>query len=107
MPKITFVEHDGTRTQVDAESGQSLMKAATYGGVEGISADCGGNCACGTCRIHVPAEWRHCFVEAAQSEQDMIDYSQDTTDGVRLACQTKVSDDMDGMVLNLPESQHY
>jgi len=91
MPKITFVEHDGTRTAVDAENGQSLIKAANYGGVELISADCGGDCACGTCRIYVPHEWRHCFGEPAQSEQDMIDYSQDTMDGVRLGCQTKVS----------------
>ena len=107
MVKITFVDHDGSETAVDAEVGQSLMKAATYGEVAGISADCGGNCACGTCRIYVPAEWRHCFGEAKASEQDMIDYWADRTDGVRLACQTKVTPAMDGMVLNLPEDQHY
>ena len=107
MPKITFIEHDGSSTMVEAEAGLSLMKAATYGGVPGISADCGGNCACGTCRIYVPAEWRHCFGEPRQNEQDMIDYSQDPTEGVRLACQTKVSEQMDGMILTLPESQHY
>ena len=55
MVKITFVEHDGSTTEVDAEIGQSLMKAATYGEVPGISADCGGNCACGTCRVYVYA----------------------------------------------------
>ena len=107
MVKITFVEHDGTRTEVESEPGLTLMKAATYGGVEGISADCGGNCACGTCRIYVPAEWSHCFGEPSSNEQDMIDYAQDATEGVRLACQTRVSEAMDGMVLNLPESQHY
>lgn len=107
MVKITFVEHDGTRTEVESEPGLTLMKAATYGGVEGISADCGGNCACGTCRIYVPAEWRHCFAEPSGNEQDMIDYAKDATDGVRLACQTKVNEAMDGMVLNLPENQHY
>ena len=57
MVKVTFVEHDGSQTQVDAAAGQSLMKAATYGEVPGISADCGGNAACGTCRIYVPQEW--------------------------------------------------
>lgn len=107
MVKITFVENDGRTTEVDAELGQSLMKAATYGEVPGISADCGGNCACGTCRVYVPAEWRHCFGEAKPSEKDMIDYWADHTDGVRLACQTKVSEAMEGMVLNLPADQHY
>lgn len=107
MVKITFVEHDGSRTEVEAEVGQSLMKAATYGGVPGISADCGGNCACGTCRVYVAAEWRHVFADPKPSEAEMIEFSQDTTDGVRLACQTKVAAQMEGMVLNLPDSQHY
>lgn len=107
MVKITFVEHDGSLKEVDAEVGQSLMKAATYGEVAGISADCGGNCACGTCRIYVPSEWRHCFADPKTNEQEMIDFWEDRTDGVRLACQSKVSDAMDGMVLNLPEDQHY
>lgn len=107
MVKITFVEHDGSHTEVHAEPGQTLMKAATYGGVPGISADCGGNCACGTCRIYVPFEWREKLPPKRPSEQEMIDYSQDGTEGVRLSCQIKVSSEMDGLVLGLPESQHY
>ena len=106
MVKITFVEHDGSQTQVDAPVGQSLMKTATYGAVPGISADCGGNAACGTCRIYVPGEWRGAFAAPSPAEQEMIDFWNDRTEGVRLACQTKVHAGMDGMVLNLPESQH-
>lgn len=107
MIKITFVEHDGARTDVDAELGQSLMKAATYGGVPGISADCGGNCACGTCRIYVPEAWLPRLPTAASAEREMIDFSGDGTPGVRLACQIRVTEAMDGLELNLPESQHY
>ena len=107
MVKITFVEHDGTRTEVSAEEGQTLMKAATYGGVPGISADCGGNCACGTCRIYVPEEWRNTLAPPKSTEAEMIEFSGDTTEGVRLACQQKVTAAFDGMVLTLPESQHY
>lgn len=107
MVQITFVEHDGTRTLVDAEPGQSLMKAATYGNVPGISADCGGNAACGTCRIYVPADWQDRFAAPGRNEQDMLDYIADATPGARLACQNKVSEAMAGMELSLPESQHY
>lgn len=107
MVKITFVEHDGSKTEVEAAVGQSLMKAATYGNVPGISADCGGNCACGTCRIYVPEQWQGCFAAPSSAERDMIDYWNDKTDWVRLACQTKVTEAMDGLVLNLPEDQHY
>lgn len=106
MVKITFVEHDGSRTEVEAEVGQSLMKAATYGSVAGISADCGGNCACGTCRIYVPAERRGQLPAIKGSEQEMIDYWGDTTDGVRLSCQIKVNPEMDGLVIQLPADQH-
>ncbi|MCB2078250.1 MAG: 2Fe-2S iron-sulfur cluster binding domain-containing protein [Novosphingobium sp.] len=107
MVKITFVEHDGTETEVEAQLDQSLMKAATYGNVPGISADCGGNCACGTCRIYVPKEWDKAFSAPSEAELEMINYWNDRSEGVRLACQTKVHEGMEGMILNLPESQHY
>ena len=104
---LRFIDAAGNAHDVVAQPGDSLMAVATQHLIEGIGGDCGGCCACGTCRIYVPAEWQGCFAEPAQSEQDMIDFSQDATVGVRLACQTKVSDEMDGMVLHLPESQHY
>lgn len=109
MVKITFVEHDGSRTEVDAysDANLSLMKAAVYGDVPGISADCGGNCACGTCRIYVPGEWRQRLPEPRPSEQEMIEFSGDRTEGVRLSCQIRITDNLDGLILNLPASQHY
>lgn len=107
MVKISFIENNGTRTDVEAEAGLSLMKAATYGSVPGISADCGGNCACGTCRIYVPASWRERLPRIKPAEQEMIDFWQDQTEGVRLSCQVKVTEEMDGLILNLPEDQHY
>ncbi len=82
------------------------MKAATYGEVPGISADCGGNCACGTCRIYVPAEWRLRMPQPLEPEQEMIAFWKDMTEGVRLSCQIKVTEQMDGLVLALPEDQH-
>ena len=57
MVKITFVEHDGRKTVVDARPGVSLMKNAVAADVPGVLAECGGNCACGTCRIYFDPEW--------------------------------------------------
>lgn len=107
MVKITFVEHDGARTEVEAAPGQTLMKAATYGGVPGISADCGGNCACGTCRIYVSEAWRAQLPGIQEPEQEMIAFSQDANPGVRLSCQIRVTEALDGLEVDLPESQHY
>ena len=57
MPKVIFIEHDGTRHEVQATAGLSLMRAAVDNGVPGIDADCGGECACATCHVYVEAGW--------------------------------------------------
>ena len=106
MAKITYIEHNGDALTVDAEPGQSLMKAAVNNGVAGIAADCGGNCACGTRRVYVGEEWRAKLPPAKDGEREMIEYSGDSNPGVRLSCQIRVTDDMDGLVLRLPRNQH-
>ncbi len=58
MVKITYIESNATSHTVDAEPGQTVMEAAVKNGVQGIAADCGGSCACGTCRVYVDSEWR-------------------------------------------------
>lgn len=106
MAKITFIEHDGESRTVDAEPGQSIMRAATGGGVAGIAADCGGNAACGTCRIYVGADWLAKLPSIRDTEREMLDFTADPTPGTRLSCQIVVTEELDGMVVNLPESQH-
>ena len=43
--------------------------------------------------------------EAEQMEQDMLDFAFDVTDQSRLSCQIKISDELDGLIVNLPEKQ--
>jgi len=105
MVRITFVEHDGAETVVDARPGLSLMKSAVAAGVPGILAECGGNCACGTCRIHFDPEWGALMGAPRPSEVEMLDYWHEQGDGVRLSCQVLAVDAMDGMVVRMPESQ--
>jgi len=106
MVSITYIEADGEQQRVDARVGQSVMEAAVKNGVRGIAADCGGSCACATCRVYVPEEWQATVGEPGELEQPMLEYSGDTRSGVRLSCQIKVTEDLDGLVLQLPESQH-
>ena len=107
MVRITYIEHDGQAVTVAAPVGQSIMKAAANAGVAGIAADCGGNCACGTCRIYVPEEWRDRLPPSAATEREMVDYSGDHTPGVRLSCQIPVTEELDGLTVRLPRNQHY
>jgi len=105
MPKITFRQMDGAEQVVDCLPGGTLMQSAVDAMVEGILAECGGACACATCHILVDPEWGK-ILPAQESEEAMIlDGAMHVTDTSRLSCQVKVTDDMDGMIGTIPESQ--
>ena len=105
MVKVSFIEFDKTEHTIDAENEMSLMEVAIQNGVPGIDADCGGACACATCHVYIDSNWIDKTGTAEQMEQDMLDFAFDVTDQSRLSCQIKVSDDLDGLVVNLPEKQ--
>jgi 2Fe-2S ferredoxin len=105
VPTITFVEFDGTNHTIDAKSGVSLMENAFQNDVPGIDADCGGACACGTCHCMINHEWTGKVGEPNDMEESMLSMSLNRSDNSRLSCQIVVSDDMDGMIVQLPEYQ--
>jgi 2Fe-2S ferredoxin len=106
MPKVIFYEHDGTRHDVDATSGLSLMRAAVDHNVPGIDADCGGACACATCHVYVEPEWLERSGTRTEMEQSMLSFAAVTQDNSRLACQIELSDALDGLTVRLPAGQH-
>ena len=81
------------------------MEVALQNGVPRIDADCGGACACATCHVYVDKNWVEKTGEAEQMEQDMLDFAFDVTEQSRLSCQVKVTNDLDGIIINLPEKQ--
>ena len=81
------------------------MEVAIQNGVPGIDADCGGACACATCHVYVDQNWVDKTGKVEQMEQDMLDFAFDVTDESRLSCQIKITDDLDGLIVNLPEKQ--
>jgi 2Fe-2S ferredoxin len=105
MTKITFVEHNGTEHALDAENGMTLMEAAVKNSVPGIDADCGGACACATCHIYLRDGWAEKTGSREEMEEDMLDFAFDVRDNSRLSCQIKVSDEIDGIVVDVPEKQ--
>ena len=105
MVKITFIEFDKTEHTIDADEGMSFMEVALQNGVPGIDADCGGACACATCHVYVDKNWVEKTGEAEQMEQDMLDFAFDVTEQSRLSCQVKVTNDLDEIIINLPEKQ--
>jgi len=105
MPKITFIDYEGTERSVDANIGDSVMEAATSNDVPGIDADCGGACACATCHLYVDEAWVDIVGKPEDLEAEMLDVAEDVRDDSRLSCQIKVTEAMDGLVVVTPESQ--
>ncbi|WP_206454046.1 2Fe-2S iron-sulfur cluster-binding protein [Aurantimonas marina] len=105
MTKITFVAPDGTRYDVDAPNGSTAMENAIKNGVPGIEAECGGACACATCHVYVDEAWTEKTGEPEAMEEDMLDFAYDVRPNSRLSCQIKIGDELDGLVLTVPERQ--
>lgn len=105
MPTITLIEYSGQDHIIDAEIGKSLMQNALDNLVPGIDADCGGACACGTCHCFVEEQWSEATGEADGMEEAMLGMRPDRAAASRLSCQIQVTDNMDGMVVRLPEYQ--
>src|SRR6266849_4678774 len=77
MPKITYIDHEGTTRTVDGEVGSTVMETAIKNGIPGIEAECGGACACATCHVHVEEAWRPTVGEPSPMEEDMLDFGYD------------------------------
>jgi len=106
MAKITYIEHNGTAHEIDVKPGMTVMEGARDNGVPGIDADCGGACACSTCHVYVAAEWVDRLPPRDPMEEDMLDFAwQPDPVRSRLTCQIKVTPELDGLVVNLPERQ--
>ncbi|WP_068314626.1 2Fe-2S iron-sulfur cluster-binding protein [Polycladidibacter hongkongensis] len=105
MPKVSFVLHSGETQEVEAASGSTVMEAAIKHMVPGIEAECGGACACATCHVYVDEAWVAKTGEPEPMEEDMLDFAQDVRDTSRLCCQIKVGDELDGLVVHVPENQ--
>lgn len=105
MPAITFIEYDGRARTVEAPVGRTAMQAALDAGVSGILADCGGSCTCATCHAYVDQGWWPKLPPPAASEREMLSAALERREHSRLTCQIRLTPELDGLVLHLPESQ--
>lgn len=105
MAKITFIQPDGTSQTVDATPGNTVMEAAKMNSIPGIEAECGGACACATCHVYVDPAWAAKTGTPQSMEEDMLDFAFDVRKESRLACQMKVTPELDGLVVRVPGKQ--
>lgn len=106
MAKITYIQPDGSEKTIEASSGSTVMETAVDNDVNGIVAECGGACSCATCHVYVDPAWVDKLPAKDDMEMDMLDFAFEPDEvRSRLTCQIKVTADLDGLVVQMPEKQ--
>ena len=105
MPKVKYIEHNGKEHEIDIQNGLTVMEGAVQNDIPGIDADCGGGMACATCHVYVKDDWFSKLPEKENGEDDMLDQAYQPNSSSRLSCQIIISEDLNGLVVHLPEKQ--
>ena len=105
MAKITYIEHNGKSHTINVENGLTIMEGAIQNDIPGIDADCGGGMACATCHVYVNDEWFDKITPKEDGEEDMLDMAFEPKKNSRLSCQIIISDELDGLIINIPSKQ--
>ena len=106
MTKITFIQHDGEQQTLEVENGLSIMNAAVDNLIPGIDADCGGECNCATCHVYIDETWTQKVGQTNDAEEAIMSLNPERRETSRLSCQIKLNDELDGIVVHLPEFQY-
>ena len=105
MAKITYIEHSGQKHEIDVANGLTVMEGAVQNDIPGIDADCGGGMACATCHVYIKEDWFTKLANKETGEDDMLDQAYEPKANSRLSCQISVTDELNGLVVYLPEKQ--
>ena len=105
MTKIVYIENGGKSHSIDVQNGLTVMEGAIQNNVPGIDADCGGSMACATCHVYVKEEWFNKLPKKEDGEEDMLDMAFEPSKFSRLSCQLTVTDELDGLIVQLPSKQ--
>jgi 2Fe-2S ferredoxin len=101
MPKMVFIERDGTAREVDAPLGLSVLEIAHRNKID-IEGACEGSLACSTCHVIIDTDWYDLLKEATEDEEDMLDLAFGLTATSRLGCQIIITEELDGLTVRLP-----
>ena len=105
MTKIIYITSDNKSHTIDVQNGLTVMEGAVQNDIPGIDADCGGGMACATCHVYVKEDWLDKLSKKEDGEEDMLDMAFEPKNNSRLSCQITVTDELDGLEVNIPSKQ--
>ena len=105
MTKINYITSDNKIHEVDVQNGLTVMEGAVQNDIPGIDADCGGGMACATCHVYVKEDWLDKLSKKEDGEEDMLDMAFEPKKNSRLSCQLVVSDELEGLTVDIPSKQ--
>lgn len=107
MPIVVYVDSEGNRSSIDVPAGENVMRGALYNGIEGIVGECGGGLSCATCHVYVDDAWTAKVGGPASTAEDELlqNAAAEVRPCSRLSCQIEMSQELDGLVVHLPEKQ--
>jgi 2Fe-2S ferredoxin len=108
VPQVVYVQSDGSRREIDVAIGENVMRGALYHDLPGIVGECGGGLACATCHCYVDAAWtERTGGPSSQDEADMLESTAaEIKPSSRLSCQIVMTEELDGLVVHLPDRQY-
>jgi ferredoxin, 2Fe-2S len=108
MPKVTYIENEGSSRTLDVDVGENVMRGAVYNGVPGIAGDCGGGLSCATCHCYIDDAWvERVGGPSSSDEAELLQgAAAELRANSRLSCQIDLRDDLDGLIVHLPETQY-
>ena len=105
MPKIIYITNDDQTHAVEVQNGLTVMEGAVQNDIPGIDADCGGGMACATCHVYIKDDWFDKITPKEEGEEDMLDMAFEPKKNSRLSCQIIITDELDGLTVNIPPKQ--
>jgi 2Fe-2S ferredoxin len=106
MPRVRYIEPGGRERTLELSAGSSLMRGAVDAGIDGIEAQCGGNCACATCHCYVQPPWLDKLPPPSEDERLMLsNVAAERRPNSRLSCQLIASEALDGLTVQFPDRQ--
>ncbi len=105
MAIVTYTQQDGTSKDVTVKIGQSVKDGAVNNLIPGIFGECGGACACATCHVYINDQWVEKVGPAGDAEKDILEFAEDVRENSRLSCQINISEDLDGLIVYVPDEQ--